>query len=75
MDDDGNLLDYEQFCTKHNLNPSFLDFICLRNTLPNEFIFLSKSYSAHQKNTSSSTLSFDTRNINFRQKMYQLLYS
>lgn len=49
MDDEGNLLNYEQFCTKHNFNPSFLDFIRLRNALPKEFIFLSKNFLAHQK--------------------------
>ena len=49
MDDEGNLLDYEQLCTKYNFTPSLSDFMHLRQALPKECIFLSKSYLIHLK--------------------------
>lgn len=43
IDDNGNLLNYNQFCTKHDLNPSFLDFTRLCSAFAKELIFISKS--------------------------------
>ena len=43
MDTNGNLLDYQQFCTKHKFNPSKTDFIKLQKALPHGFVFLTKN--------------------------------
>ena len=48
MDANGNLLDYEQFCTKHKFNPSKSDFTKLQKALPHGFVFLTKNILAHQ---------------------------
>ncbi|OON94403.1 MAG: hypothetical protein ATN33_00305 [Epulopiscium sp. Nele67-Bin001] len=48
MDDDGNPLNYSQFCTKHSFNPLKSDFIKLHKALPQQFVFLAKNIMAHQ---------------------------
>ena len=48
MDANGNLLDYQQFCTKHKFNPSESEFIKLQKALRHGFIFLTKNILAHQ---------------------------
>ena len=45
MDVSGNVLDYEQFCTKHIFNPAKSD---LHKALPKQIVFLTKNIMAHQ---------------------------
>uniref|UniRef100_A0A3P9J195 Reverse transcriptase domain-containing protein n=1 Tax=Oryzias latipes TaxID=8090 RepID=A0A3P9J195_ORYLA len=49
MDTEGNLLDYEQFCLKHNFNPPISEFLKVRNSLPREFVFLTRNTMTHLK--------------------------
>ncbi len=48
MDIDGTLLNYQQFCLKHNFSPSKSDFTKLHKALPKEFVFLTKNILVHQ---------------------------
>ena len=69
MDASGNLLDYQQFCTKHKFNPSKSDFIKLHKALPQEFVFLTKNILAHQPIIQKTGPIVNTRDFNPGQKM------
>lgn len=73
MDNNGNLLDYEQFCTKHSFNPPVLDFIRLHNALPREFVSYEK-YNDLSKISATIALAVNPGNSNSGQEVQKPFY-
>ena len=75
MDATGNLLDYQQFCIKHKLNPSQSDFIKLQHSLLHGFIFLTKNCLSEtlfpgRQNKNSILHNFDDKSIDKLRSIY-----